>query len=61
MRFLLIEKEPLLARWYSGKVGTLVEYVPKYDDEEYYGVRDDEGYINFVVRGDVKLMKTDLG
>ena len=53
---LLIEKEPVLTRWYSGKVGVIVEYVPRYDDEMYYGCRDEDGYINFVVKTDAKLL-----
>ena len=53
---LLIEKEPMLTRWYTDKVGVIVEYVPRYDDETYYGCRDTDGYINFVVKTDGKLL-----
>jgi hypothetical protein len=55
-RMILIEKEPMVSRWYTGKVGVTVEYVPRYDDEMYYGCRDTDGYINFVVKTDGKLL-----
>ena len=55
-KMILIEKEPVQLRWYTGKVGQIVEYVPRYDDETYYGCRDLEGYINFVVKTDGKLL-----
>lgn len=57
MTVIKITQEPKLTRWYSGKVGECCEHVPRYDDEEYYGCRDHEGYINFVVKTDGVLVK----
>lgn len=47
-----IISEPENNRWYTGKVGVVVDHIPYYDDEEFYGCRDEDGYINFVVKKD---------
>jgi hypothetical protein len=52
MNVIKIIKEPIATRWYTGKVGVTVEHVPRYDDQTLFGVRDLEGYINFVSRDD---------
>ena len=57
MKFIKIVKEPVQRRWYTGEVGQAVEYIEKYDDQELYGVRDLDGYINFVVKTDGEIVE----
>lgn len=47
-------------RWYSNRIGDLVDYLPILDDGETYGSRENGGYINFVLKRDSVVIETDV-
>lgn len=51
-----INQCPDRLRWYRDLVGQTVNYIPRYDTDVEFGTRDQDGYINFVLKKDGEIV-----